>query len=133
VTSARAILPTTAAAAAARSAETAAPESTAGGSSIRKLPRGGDVQIVPGSVCSSRVAAVVPASPALCLTVTPEEASALGLPPDPERTSPNLIAGLPFTGASVATGAVLGALALALGMTVHRLSHAHRRRRAALA
>jgi hypothetical protein len=102
--------------------------SSAGGSTVRTLPRGREVRIVPRSICSTQVASARPPSPALCVSITPEEATELGLNPGLAR-APSAGGGLPLTGASIAALAVAGLLSLGIGGAVRPL----RRSRAALA
>jgi hypothetical protein len=105
----------------------------ASGPTVRRLPRGEEVQIVPRSVCSSQVAAGQPASPALCVTVTPEEAAALGLSPEPDASPFARVGLLALTGVSIAALVLIGVMSLGLGSVVHPVQRSRARRRAALA
>lgn len=107
--------------------------SSASESTVRSLSRAGDIRIVPRSVCSSQIATVQPASPALCTSVTREAAAALGLSPSPDRSPFAGVAELAVTGASIAGLLILGAVALGLGGVVRPFRGSRARRRAALA
>lgn len=116
-----------------RTGQSAERLSSASGSTIRSLTRSGDIRIVPRSVCSSQVATVQPASPALCTSVTREAAAALGLSPSLDRSPFAGVAGLAVTGASIAGLVIMGALSLGLGGVVRPFRGSCARRRAALA
>jgi hypothetical protein len=104
----------------------------AGGSTIRNLNRG-EVRIVPESVCSTQVASAMPESPALCITVTPEEAAELGLSSPAARSPFASVAGLAITGASIAGLVIVGLLALGLGGVARPFGRTRTRRRTAVA
>jgi hypothetical protein len=117
----------------ARTAQSVDRLSSASESTIRSVTRAGDIRIVPRSVCSSQVATVQPASPALCTSVTREAAAALGLSPSPDRSPFAGVAELAVTGASIAGLVLMGALSLGLGGVVRPFRGSRARRRAALA
>jgi hypothetical protein len=118
---------------AARAGQASDQLSAAGGTTIRTLTGGGEVRIVPRSVCSTQVAAAQPASPALCTSVTAEQAAELGLTASPDPSPFTGVTGLALTGASIIGLVVIGALAVGLGGATGPFSRSRVRRRAALA